>query len=338
MIIDLIEATRARGATLQAVCRELGLDARTYQRWLAREVGDDRRNGPKTTPQNKLTHAERQEVVAVATSPKFRDLSPKQIVPQLADEGRYLASESTIYRVLRDEKLQQHRGRAKAPTPRPLPEQTATGPCQLWSWDITYLRSSVKGAFFYLYLYLDVWSRKIVGFDVHEAEDGELASAVLERALADEGASAKTVRVHMDNGAPMKAATFKATMERLGVVPSFSRPRVSDDNPFSESLFRTLKYRPSYPREPFATLDAARAWVADFVAWYNDEHFHSGIGFVTPASRHRGHDEVVLAARRRIYARAKARRPERWSRHARPWATPKTVRLHPNMADQLTTN
>jgi putative transposase len=313
-MVRLIDEARRDGASQRKACSELGLDVRTFQRWKARNVGDDRRHGPKKAPSNKLTEAERKKVVEVATSPVFRDLSPKQIVPKLADAGQFVASESTFYRVLSDEGQLAHRGRANAPTPRLPTEHVASAPCQVWSWDITYLRSPVAGVFYYLYMFVDVWSRKVVGFEVHEVETSELAADVLERVLAAEGITRKGLVVHQDNGAPMKGASFKATMERLGIVPSFSRPRVSDDNPYSESLFKTLKYRPHYPRGPFASLEAARAWVAEFVAWYNDEHLHSAIGFVTPSSRHTGRAEEVLRARRAVYERARRRRPERWAR------------------------
>lgn len=328
-MIRLVDEACEQGVSQRMACAELGLDVRTVQRWKAQNVGDDRRYGPKKAPSNKLTEAERKKVVEVATSPAFRDLSPKQIVPKLADAGQFVASESTFYRVLRDEGQLAHRGRANAPTPRTSTEHVATAPCQVWSWDITYLRAPIAGVFYYLYMFVDVWSRKVVGFAVHEVETSELAADVLEAALAAEGITRKGLVVHQDNGSPMKGATLKATMERLGIVPSFSRPRVSDDNPYSESLFRTLKYRPHYPRGPFASLEAARAWVADFVAWYNDEHLHSAIGFVTPNTRHAGHAEQVLRGRRAVYERARRQRPERWARGTRRWDAPLVVRLHP---------
>jgi len=329
MILALVDEAHRSGARLRPICRELGLDPRTLERWRAQKVGDDRRHGPKRTPMNQLTVAERAAVLEAATCAEHRDLSPKQIVPKLADEGRYIASESTFYRVLRAEGQQRHRGRAKAPTPRPVAEHRAKGPCEVWSWDITYLRAPVAGMFYYLYLFVDVWSRKIVGYEVHEQECTEHASRLLERSIRAAGIDGKGLVVHQDNGGPMKGATFKATMERLGITPSFSRPRVSDDNPFSEALFRTLKYRPEYPRGPFASLEHARAWVDDFVAWYNEEHLHSAIGFVTPSDRHAGRDGAILEARRAVYARALRRHPERWSRDARRWEAPGEVRLNP---------
>lgn len=329
MILKLLDEAQAADARLAPACRELGLDPRTIQRWRARDGGDDRRDGPKTIAHNKLSAAERQRIIDVANSPRFRDLSPKQIVPLLADDGVYVASESTFYRVLREEKMLTHRGRAKPPTSQPPREHIATGPNQVWTWDITYLRAPVRGLFFYLYLYVDVWSRKITGYRVDNDENSELAAELLEELCAGDGIDPAALVVHQDNGAPMKGATFKATMERLGITPSFSRPHVSDDNPFSESLFRTIKYRPSYPREAFANLDAARAWVEEFIAWYNNEHLHSGIGFVTPASRHNGLAEDILQRRRHVYEKAQHRHPERWSGSTRAWEAPGIVRLNP---------
>ena len=328
MIRTLIEEAVAAGARREQACELLGLSARTLERW--DDESEDSRRGPRSSPMNKLTAEERRRIVATATSVEFRDQSPKQIVPNLADRGKYLASESTFYRVLRSENMQHRRGAARAPTPRPR-EHVADGPWQVGSWDITYLKSLVRGQFFYLYLVEDVWSRKVLGWDVHDYESTDLAGALLQR-IRDEAGADVDLRgwvLHSDNGSPMKGATMLATMQRLGVVPSFSRPSVSNDNPFSESLYRTMKYVPHYPRDGFASLDAARAWVATFVTWYNHRHRHSGIGFVAPADRHDGRDIAILARRRATYEKARSRRPERWVRHTRPWKRPAVVRLNP---------
>ncbi|HSJ18334.1 MAG TPA: DDE-type integrase/transposase/recombinase, partial [Solirubrobacterales bacterium] len=242
MIRQLIDEAVAAGARRKAACEILGLTARTVERWADHD--DDRRCGPNTVPANKLSELERRKLITVATSPEFRDQSPKQIVPRLADRGEYLASESTFYRVLHAEDMQHHRARSRPPVARPH-EHTANAPWQVASWDITYLRSLVRGQFFYLYLVEDVWSRKILGWEVHAEESAELAAALVERIRGDAGdIDLRGWVLHSDNGAPMKGATMLATLQRLGVVPSFSRPSVSDDNPFSEALFRTLKYCP----------------------------------------------------------------------------------------------
>lgn len=324
------EATRA-GARLAVVCRELGLDVRTVQRWRGQDAGD-RRRGPKSRPAQALSSAERARVLEVANSPEFRDASPKVIVPTLADRGEYVASEATFYRVLRDANALAHRGRAKPRKTKRPAEVIASRPCEVWSWDITYLPSPVRGTFFYLYLFVDVWSRRIMRAEVHETESAELAAAAFANACREHDVAADSLTLHSDNGGPMKGATMLATLRDLGVVPSFSRPSVSDDNPFSEALFRTLKYVPSYPRKPFASVDAAWAWVERFVAWYNSEHLHSAIGFVTPDQRHRDEDLGILSARRAVYASARARHPERWSRNARAWDAPGLVPLNPRDA------
>jgi putative transposase len=329
MIRMLVEEAVSRGARFASACEVIGLSARTVQRWVTRPT--DGRRGPTRAPANRLSEAERRKVISIATRPEFRDRSPKQIVPLLADRGTYVASESTFYRVLHAAKLQHRRGRARPPARRPR-QHVSDGPWQVASWDITYLRSHIRGQFFYLYLVEDVWSRKILGWQVHEVESAELAAGVVEaiRVDAGPGVDLRGWVVHSDNGAPMKGTTMLATLQRLGVVPSFSRPGVSDDNPFVESVFRTMKYCPEYPSAGFASIDDARTWVARFVDWYNLRHQHSGIGFVSPASRHDGRDIQILAGRRAVYARASRRHPERWARAPRAWSRPEVVVLNPD--------
>ena len=221
-------------------------------------------------------------------SAPYADLSPNQIVPRLADAGQYLASESPIYRVLREAHQLAHRGRAAASQRRTPPSHAATEPNQVWSWDITYLKTPVSGVFWYLYLIVDIWSRKIVGWRVETTERSAHAATLFDATCAALTRDPAGIVLHADNGGPMKGATMLATLERLGGLASFSRPGVSNDNPYSEALFRTFKYRPDFPREPFADLATASSWVAAFVTWYNDVHRHSAIRFVTPAQRHAG--------------------------------------------------
>lgn len=328
MIVGLVNDAVAAGARRERACLQVGLAERSMQRWRRADVGDDRRAGPRTTMANALSPAERAHVLEVVNSPEYRDLPPKQVVPRLADDGRYIGSESTIYRILRAEGQAAHRGRAKPRTVRSVDAHVATAANQVWSWDITYLLSSLRGRFFYLYLVEDVWSRRIVGFEVH-AEECMIASSALVRATCEaENVDPKGLVLHSDNGGPMKGSTMLATLQHLGIVPSFSRPSVSDDNPFIESLFRTLKYRPEYPHKPFDTIEAARAWVTAFVAWYNAEHRHSGIRFVTPDERHHGRENDVLANRVRVYERARRRHPNRWSRGTRNWTPAPAVFLN----------
>jgi len=268
-------------------------------------------------------------VLATANAPEFRDLSPKQIVPRLADQGDYIASESTFYRVLRDEDQLTHRQPSRPATSRRPREHVATGPCQVWSWDITYLKSPILGQFFYLYLILDVWSRKIVAATVYARESNEHAATLFRQACRRLGLDPTGLVLHSDNGGPMKGATMLAMLQKLGVVPSFSRPRVSDDNPYSEALFRTLKYRPGFPSQPFVSEENAQRWVDGFVLWYNTEHLHSAIRFVTPDDRHFGREAAILAQRRRVYAQARQRTPERWAQNTRNWEPVAAVYLNP---------
>jgi putative transposase len=265
MVLDLIDSAIASGARLKQAAAILGLSARTVMRWRLQNGGCDQRHGPATAPANKLTEHERQQVLDVANSATYRDLSPKQIVPKLADQGVYIASESSFYRVLKEHEMIQHRQRSKPATHHRPNEHVASGANQVWSWDITYLRSSVRGTFFYLYMIVDVWSRKIIAATVFEQESMDLAARLFTQACIIHAVQPDGLVLHSDNGGPMKGSTMQATLQRLGVIPSFSRPMVSDDNPYSEALFRTMKYRPEYPSGPFESLDQTQQWVDQFV-------------------------------------------------------------------------
>lgn len=329
-VVSLIDDAVKSGARIERACAELGLTARTVQRWrTAPGLGRDARRGPSTPPKQKLSPDERAAVLGLLNSPAYRDLAPAQVVAQLADEHVYVASEATMYRLLREHELLAHR-HSTAPRKHQAPKELiADGPNQVWSWDITYLPSNVRGQYFYLYLFVDVWSRKIMRAEVHPSESGDIGARMLRDACREHQVPEDILVLHSDNGAPMKAATMLATMRALGVASSFSRPRVSDDNPFSEALFRTLKYVPDYPRKPFVSVDAAWAWVERFVAWYNGVHRHSAIGFVTPSQRHGDADIAILRARREVFERARAAHPERWSRSIRAWDAPARVVLNP---------
>jgi putative transposase len=332
MILALIDEAVLAGARLSRACALLELPARTVQRWREQgpEGGCDRRRGPRTAPQNKLSKAERRRVLEVVNSKPYRDLSVKQIVPRLCDQGVYLASESTMYRILQETDQSAHRQPCK-PRQHVRPQQhVATAPCQLLCWDITYLPTTVRGQFFYLYLFLDIWSRKIVGWGVNDEQCGDYAADLLHGICDALDVSPGGIVLHSDNGKPMKGSSMLSTMQWLGIVPSFSRPHVSDDNPYVESLFRTLKYRPGFASQHFANLNDAKTWVEHFVRWYNNEHLHSAIGFVTPNARHTGADVDMLAKRRAVYAKAHHRTPERWTRNVRRWARPLTVKLQPD--------
>ncbi len=332
---EAVAEARTGGAGLQRACAVAGITPRTLQRWQGGDTlrGDARRRehrpeGRLYTPANRLSQGERDAALATLNEPRFASLSPHQVVAALADAGRYIASESTRYRLLRTEDQLKPRGRKHPPRPRPEPWE-ATAANQVWSWDITSLATTVRGAFFYLYLILDIYRRKIVGWEVYAQESAEHAARVFERAHLREGVGAADLVLHADNGSPMKGATMLATLQRLGVVPSFSRPSVSNDNPFSEAAFATLKGTPAYPEKPFASLEQARAWVGRFVAWYNDTHRHSALRFVTPDQRHRGEDAELLARRHALYQECRAQRPERGSGPTRNWRPVGPVTLNP---------
>lgn len=331
-IFELVKEAREGGARKEQVCKTLGLSTRTLQRWSQRgeSVPDGRPTAVRPAPGNKLSEAERSRILETCHEKEFESLPPSQIVPRLADRGEYIASEASFYRTLHAADEQKHRGRARAPHPRKTPTSyCAVAPNEVWSWDITWLAGPVLGRFFYLYLILDIFSRKIVGWEVHEKELGEYASTLVQRAVVAEGCVGKPLVLHADNGSAMKGATLKATLERLGIISSFSRPRVSNDNPYSEAIFRTCKYRPEYPSNGFTTMEQAREWVLQFVIWYNEVHRHSGIRFVTPIERHMGKDTTTLANRREVYEAAKTRNPERWTGKTRNWSVIEEVWLNP---------
>jgi transposase InsO family protein len=319
------------GAARYKACQELGMSVRTYQRWV--EVGgvkpDGRAGARRESPQNKLSLEERACVIATINSARFKDLPPSQIIPALADEGKYIASESSFYRIMHEEKQQNHRGRAKSPESKPISTHVAMSANEVWCWDITWLPGPVRGLYFYLYLILDLFSRKIVGWEIHEEESSENASTLVRKAHLREGVGDYPLILHSDNGSPMKGASLLTTLYRLNVASSYSRPRVSNDNAFAESIFRTCKYRPNYPYQGFTDIAQAREWVLQFVHWYNYEHKHSGIQFVSPAQRHAGNGEEIMVQRKGVYEAAKARNPERWSGNTRNWELPNAVFLNP---------
>ncbi len=304
---------------------------RTAQRWRHRPE-DGRKGACRSRPANRLSEAERQAVLKAASRADCASLTPHQIVPKLADEGLYLASESTFYRVLKAAGQGARRGRSKAPVPRPLTTHRADGPNQVWCWDITWMPSTVKGRYFYWYMMKDIYSRKLVANEVHEAESSTHAGQLLERGCLREQTAGKPLVLHADNGSAMKGAHMLATMHALGVEASYSRPRVSNDNAYAEALFRTAKYCPMWPEKPFDTLIEARAWVLKFVNWYNEEHRHSALKYVTPAQRHRRQDQALLEARAKLYAEARNSNPKRWARGPRNWKLPTAVYLNPERA------
>lgn len=333
----MIDEARQNGARLRPACEIVGITERTYQRWVEEgDIKEDMRPyADRPEPANKLTKEEYNAVVKITNLPQYADLPPSQIVPALADKGIYIASESTMYRILKNENMQHHRGRSKCPTKRKAPETyVATGPNQVWSWDITYLNTKIRGMYYKLYMIMDIFSRKIVGWEVWEDETGEHAAELVEKTVISEKVRRAPLVLHSDNGPAMKAVTLKVKLESLGVMSSYSRPRVSNDNPYSEALFRTCKYRSNYPVVGFESIYSAREWVDGFVEWYNNKHYHSGINFVTPNTRHNGSAEKIMKKRKKVYNAARLAHPERWTKETRNWALPKTVSLNPEKVEK----
>ena len=308
----------------------LDISLRTFERWSQANGQQDGRKQASKQVGNKLSSQERSKVLLTMNSEDYRDFPPCKIVPLLANTGIYIASESTMYRLLRAENLLAHRQKSQKPKHNRPKECQANAPRQVWSWDISYLPTTVSGLYFYLYMIVDICSRKIVGWSIHDVQTAELASTLIKQACIDETIAAEQLTLHSDNGSPMKGATMLATLQGLGVMPSFSRPSVSDDNPFSEALFKTVKYHPDFPAlSKFNTIEDARLWSEKFVFWYNHQHLHSALKFITPQQRHVGDDVAILKKRQKVYVLAKQKRPERWSGQTRNWTLPRIVTLNP---------
>lgn len=326
-----IQAALALGASLKASCHIIELTVSTYWRWTKTGVvtDDQRPHVIKAPPKNKLSDEEEQAVLAVMLSHEFADSPPSQIVPTLLTRGIWLASESSYYRILHANKLAVHRGRQAPPMSRAIPQLSASQPNEVWCWDVSWLKTLVAGRYYYLHLFLDLYSRKIVLAEVLENESDENASRLTIMAINREGIVHQPPKVlHSDNGGPMRSAMLKETLASLGVASSFNRPHTSNDNAFAEAIFKTAKYRPNYPAKGFKSLQEAQAWVMAFVTWYNEVHLHSGLNFVTPIDRHEGRDESILAHRKSVLEAAKQRRPERWSKETRNCEAKSTVYIN----------
>ncbi|MBN2547247.1 MAG: IS3 family transposase [Spirochaetes bacterium] len=313
-----------KGISKTLFCKIIGISLRMIQRW---ESGDliDKRKGAAKTVGNKLTKEEETKIIDVCCDKRFIDLNPYQIVAILAQEGIYLASESSIYRVLRENKLLKNRSGCRNRVYKKPDEIKADGPDQVYSWDITYLKTKIRGIYYYLYVFMDIWSRKITAWGIFEEESGENAKKILEDYCMANGIKLKAV--HSDNGAPMKSAIFLGLLEFLGVTKSFSRPRTSNDNAYSESLFKTVKYCAGHPGF-FGSLEEAKNWFENFLKWYNTKHLHSGIMYVTPEDRHNGKDKEILKLRRNTYINARLKNPARWSRHCKKWEHKEVVSMN----------
>ena len=334
-VMQLINEFLNEGIKLEKICKTIGITQRTYYRWKKKQnngnIGDLRPDAKRTSPSNKFTQEEVQKILEIMNCPEFASSPPTQVVPSLADQGVYIGSVSTIYRILRQNNQNNHRGRAKKPCNSELQNYCATKPNKVWVWDITYLRGPIKGTFYYLYIISDIFSRFIVGWEVWEEQSDVHASELISRAtLSQNVISSNLLVLHTDNGSPMKGSTMLAKLESLGVISSFNRPRVSNDNAFAESLFKTCKYRPNFKDTGFKNLQEAREWSQEFVQWYNNEHHHSGINYLTPLQRHTLDWKEIVQKRTEVFEAAKQAHPERWNnRTVRNWNAPSEVYLHP---------
>jgi putative transposase len=295
-------------------CRALGAAPATI--YCRRRPPEPRTPKPRPTPARALTTAERERVLELLHSERFVDCSPAQVWAMLLDEGTYLASERTMYRLLAAHHggVRERRDQLTHPA-YAKPELLSQRPNELWSWDITKLKGPAKWTAFYLYVILDVFSRYAVGWTVQYRETGQLATALIAQSVEQQQITREQLTVHADRGIPMRSKPVAFLMADLGVTKSHSRPYTSTDNPYSEAQFKTLKYRPEFP-DRFDSIEQAREFCRRFFHWYNHEHRHSGIGLMTPAALHYGQAEQLHAARARVLEAAYARNPERFIRRA----------------------
>lgn len=269
---------------------------------------------PRPRPQRALTPVEQAAVLEILHAPRFQDMAPAEIYATLLDEGFYLCSERTMYRILAAHQEVKERRRQRRHPKHVRPSLAARGPNQVWSWDITKLRGPHKGHLYQLYVILDVYSRYVVGWMVADRESAGLAAALIEEAYQDQAVKPDQLVIHADRGASMTSKPVAELLADLGVARSHSRPRVSDDNPFSESQFKTLKYTPAFPGR-FASIMDARLFCAKFFHWYNTEHHHAGLALLTPQIVHEGRSDQILHARQRVLRDAYRAFPERFVRH-----------------------
>jgi putative transposase len=289
------------------LCEALGVPRATYYRWLNPVHGP----WPKRRCSRELAAEEKSEVLGVLNEERFVDLAPAEVYATLLDEERYLCSERTMYRVLAESgAVRERRDQLRHPK-YAAPELLATAPNQLWSWDITKLLGPTKWSYFYLYVVLDVFSRYVVGWLIADAESSALAEKLISEACERQGIVPGQLTVHADRGSAMKSKPVAMLLADLGITKTHSRPHVSNDNPYSEAQFKTLKYRPDFP-ERFGCIEDGRGFHRDFFHWYNDEHHHSGLGLLTPADVHYGRAEQRRAARARVLEAAHRAHPERF--------------------------
>ena len=311
-----------------AACRAMGVARATLyrRRKPSRPATDDR---PKRPQPRALHETERREVLDLLHSPRFVDKAPAAVYATLLDDGMYHCSIRTMYRILHDNgEIRERRDQLRHPNYK-KPELLATAPNQVWSWDITKLLGPAKWTYYYLYVILDIYSRYAVGWMLASSENAELAKRLIRETIEKEGVDADQLTIHSDRGPAMKSHTVAQLLATLGVTKSHSRPHVSNDNPFSESQFKTLKYRPEFP-DRFGSQEDARGFCDGFFQWYHHEHYHSGLGLLTPAMVHYGHAPQILAARQDVLLAAYAAHPERFVRRPpSPLPLPEAVWINP---------
>lgn len=337
LAIELINEAVKNGARRCKACSLIGITERTYFRWCSQRANlgildDLRPSSDHSNPPQQLSEEECKRIIEIVNSPKYKDLPVAQIIVKLLDEEKiYIASESTFRRVMKKYGMSKRRGRVAAPGKRRPEPYSATAPNQVWVWDITLMNGPNKGQYFYLYMFLDIFDRFIVGWEIHEEQTAERAAELIaETCIRNNRLTTQPLVLHSDNGSPMKGETMLEMLYKLGIKASRSRPRVSDDNAYAESVFKTLKYRPDYLPKGFKDIQEARKWVKTFVNWYNYQHYHSGIKFLTPAQRRSGESKSILEVRKEIYEAAKQAHPERWKgRNTRDWNISDIVYLHP---------
>ena len=322
----MVKEANTSGARLVKACDALEISISTFERWRKGKTRDIRKGAPKTVSR-KLLPEERQSIIAISCSNEYKDDNPYKIVASLLTKGNYIASESTFYRVLREEGLVKHRGNTRpGRSHNKPPELVATGPNQVWTWDITWLRSDIRGIFYFAYTIIDIWDRSIVKWSIHDREDDEYARELFQAAFEENGYP--NVFVHSDNGNPMKGMSLMALFYDLGISNSYSRPRVSDDNPFIEAWFKTLKSHVSYPGK-FKSIVDARIWFADFVHTYNGSHCHSGLHYLTPMQVRNGEYRNIARNRNETMKKAFLKNPLRWSNGVKQLPEKYVVYLNP---------
>jgi putative transposase len=299
----------AEHTNVSVACQVLGVPRSSFYR--ARQPKQESR--PRPTPQRALSQEEKTQVRQALNSERFQDSTPRQVYATLLDEGIYYCSWRTMYRIL-DEHQEVRERRNQLRHPKYVkPELLATSPNMLWSWDLTKLRGPVKWSYYYLYTILDVFSRYVVGWMIAERESATLAQQLIRETCDKQGIRSGQLTVHADRGGPMRSKTVALLLADLGVTKTHSRPHVSNDNPYSESQFKTMKYRPTYPKR-FGSIQDARIWARSFFRWYNHDHHHSALGLMTPAVVHYGQAEAVIEQRQQVLQAAYAAHPERFVR------------------------